>query len=218
MHVGDPAYIDAVTSHLERTVGPIGGVFHELVSDDLHIDLHLIRSDRARRFEFVCTSGMGERAMPVSAENMAFQYAELSVLLPEGWPLDDADLKDENAYWPLRLLKVLARYPHDAATWIGPGHTLATAEPPEPYAAGTPLCAALVARAVSVSEEFWSMHRPDGDVVQFYTLIPLHSDELTFARRKGSDALLDRLDKAGFGDVIQPDRPTAIGRRWLGLF
>ncbi|MDO7875591.1 hypothetical protein Q5H93_12680 [Hymenobacter sp. ASUV-10] len=39
---GDDENIAAISDHIERHVGPISGVFHELLSDQVHIDVHIV--------------------------------------------------------------------------------------------------------------------------------------------------------------------------------
>ena len=210
---GDPDLIAAVSRHFETKVGPIAGVLHEIVSDDLHIDLHLVASDRSRAFEFVGTSGMSERAMTTPPGKSEFRFAEVCILLKKGWSLDHKSFGDEGVYWPFRLLKGLARYPTHAGTWLAYSHTIAAADPPPPYASGTKLCAAVIVPSVTLGKEFWTMKRSDGATTYFLTVVPIHADELAFAMKSGSDALLDEFEKAGVTDVLDPTRPSALQRR-----
>ena len=48
-------------------------------------------------------------------------------------------MKDEKWYWPIRLLKSLARLPINCDSWLGHGHTV---ENREPFADNTKLCTA----------------------------------------------------------------------------
>ena len=36
---GDPELIDAITAHIEKHLGPVEQVFHEIVSPTVHVDL-----------------------------------------------------------------------------------------------------------------------------------------------------------------------------------
>lgn len=42
------ADIDAISAHIERHVGRVHMVFHEIVSDELHIDIHHVKSSLFR--------------------------------------------------------------------------------------------------------------------------------------------------------------------------
>lgn len=41
---GDVGVIESVSRHIERRIGRIAMVFHEIVSDELHIDVFHVRS------------------------------------------------------------------------------------------------------------------------------------------------------------------------------
>jgi hypothetical protein len=60
------------------------------------------------------------------------QYAELMVCLPPSLPISDEAFKDANHYWPIRWMKMLARFPNDYNTWLGMGHTLPSGDPVTP--------------------------------------------------------------------------------------
>lgn len=46
------------------------------------------------------------------------------LFLPENWPTSSDAFKDDKYYWPIKLLKQLARFPHEYNTWLGYGHTI----------------------------------------------------------------------------------------------
>jgi hypothetical protein len=56
--------------------------------------------------------------------------AELVMALPAEWPLEQSELEDESNYWPLGLLKMLARLPHEFETFVWFGHTIPNGDPP----------------------------------------------------------------------------------------
>lgn len=134
------ADVQAISEHIERRIGRIHKVLHEIVSDDLHIDIHHVKSSWLRRYEVLVTSGMSALPMNVSEASGEARFAEILTILPRGWPLAREDFSDERHYWPIRLMKTLARLPHYGKTWLGLGHTLANGESEEeikPYAPGT---------------------------------------------------------------------------------
>jgi hypothetical protein len=207
------ANIDAISAHIERHVGRIHMVFHEIVSDDLHIDIHHVKSSLFRRFEVLVTSGMSALPMAVPEDIDQPRFAEIVAILPKGWPLSMEAFADERNYWPVRLMKTLARLPHGGNTWLGFGHTVANAESEadlKPYADGTKLCAAAVLPSSSLGEEFWSMKRKDAPDVFFWAAVPLHLAELKFKMEHGIDPLLELFDKNKVTDRIVPDRPSVV--------
>src|SRR5690606_33353617 len=117
-------FIEEISNHIERYLGPVSSVFHELVSDTIHIDVHMVLPNEGCEDVRLVTSGMSDLPMSVPEDAGCPGFAELMVTLPAGWKLDQASFQDENWYWPVRLLKSLARLPHKHATWLGFGHTV----------------------------------------------------------------------------------------------
>ena len=83
---GDPETIEAVSAHVERHLGRIGVVFHEIVSDLVHIDLLHVPPTRERPFHTLVTCGMSTRPMNVPEDAEELRYAELMLSLPPDWP------------------------------------------------------------------------------------------------------------------------------------
>src|SRR5262245_31898962 len=116
---GDEETIRAVEGHIDAHLGGAPWVFHEIVSDKVHIDVHMVGPTEARPFHTLVTSGMSERPMTLPDGVEASAYAELCISLPADWDLRQEAFGDENVYWPVRWLKTLARLPHDYRTWLG---------------------------------------------------------------------------------------------------
>ena len=200
--------ISEIDRHISHTVAPVDSVFHEIVSDDLHIDLHIIQPSVDRPFYSIVTSGMSE--LPMRTPQDEIQYAELCILLESSWQLSQEAFVDEGWYWPLRLLKTLARYPNENGTWLGYGHTVALSKPPQPFATNTKLCAALIVPSMTLGEAFFTMKRSDGQTTHFWTVVPLYDSELEFKMANDVDELLDAFDRAGVDDVVRRDRRAAV--------
>lgn len=211
--VGNPETIEAISAHVERHLGPIGGVFHEIVSEYAHIDVHIVPPTSARPHYTLITSGMSDRPMSVPEEAADFAYAELMVSLPASWPLDEAALKDETHYWPIRSLKQLARFPHMYNTWLGFGHSIPNGDPPEPFAPSTQLCGMVLLPPLSYSEEVFELEM-DGRTIRFWSLLPVYREEMKLKLRKGTEALLNKLDEHGIDMVVDPSRVNVAKRRF----
>jgi len=147
------------------------------------------------------------------------KFLELMVTLPPDWKVDSESFKDEGWYWPARLLKVLARFPHQYATWLGYGHTLPNEDPPKPYASGTKLCCAMILPSPTVPEEFISLEISPEKTIYFLSVLPLHAEEMNLKLQKGSQALLKKLEAAKVTDPIVPQRPSLVRpHKRFGLF
>lgn len=206
--------LEAVSAHIERHLGPVTRVFHEIVSDTVHLDVHIVGPSADLPFVRLVTSGMSDLPMATPDDEVP-RHAELMVTLPADWRLDEADLQDERWYWPVRLLKTLARLPHKHATWLGWGHTIPHGDPPAPYAPGTALCGAIILPSLLTDPAFHLLEGADGRRTAFYSVIPLHEDEMELKLREGTDALLERFDRRRVTDVIDPARRSVMRRRFL---
>ena len=214
---GDEAAIGAISAHIERYLGPVSGVYHELVSDKVHLDVHIVAPSADFPFYTLVTSGMSERPMhtpPEAPIDEVPRFAELCILLPSTWdlPTDPAEMQaafaDDNTYWPIRWLKMLARFPHEYHTWLGFGHTLPNGEEAAPLADDTRLGCLLLLTALSLPEEFQTLTLSPAKTVQFYTLYPIYPEEMTLKMEQGVNALIDRFEDYDIRDVLDLTRPN----------
>ena len=212
MSGGDPELIAALDSHLDRLYGTgERWVLDEIVSPTIHLDIHVIPPSKDFDFARLVTSGMAERPMTVPDGFDMSPFAELTMALPATWPLKYEMFKDERVYWPIRLLKLLGRLPHDYSTYLWYGHTIPHGNPPTPFADGTKLCCALVVPPLMVPNGFSKFQVSGGREVNILGVIPIYEDEMRMKLEKGTDALYDMFAKApAMSDVVDPKRPSSI--------
>ncbi len=220
--IGDGESIDVITEHIETHVGPIESVFHEIVSDQVHIDVHWVKPTNRSPFHILITSGMSDKAMNVPAEIEAPRYIELCVLLPSDWKIDGKNYEtmenvfsDENTYWPVRWLKTIARFPHSFNTWVGWGHTIPNGENADPFAKSTKLSCIMLLPSITLTKEFFELIT-DKKTVNFLCLYPLYKEEMEFKLKHGSDKLLEKFDEFGIGDIVDTRRKNVCEKK--GLF
>ena len=209
---GDEETIDAITAHIDEHIGEIDQVWHELISDLVHIDVHQVPPSEDRPFWTFVTSGMSDKPMTVPEGAEAFAYAELMICLPPDWPVGEEDFNDENNYWPIRLLKVLARLPHEYETWLGPGHTVPNGgEDPSPYADNNQfVCALIMSPCIALPADVALLELPDGRKINFYAVWPMHQSEVDLKLKRGLDALLDQFEKHQVTELLDLNRPPAV--------
>lgn len=204
--LGDGENIEAISNHIEEHVGPVAQVLHEIVSDLVHLDVHQVVPTKSRPYHTLITSGMSERPMTLPDEvDAEWQFAEMMLCLPEDWPLEHASLSDENNYWPLRWLKMLARLPHEYDTWLGWGHTIPNSDPPEPFSDSTKLCGWMVIDPQLAPEEFGRL-TIDDRAINFYAIVPLYCQEIDYKLSHGAEKLMERLQKNDVTELIDPNR------------
>lgn len=208
----DLEWMQAIERHIANYVAPADNVFHEIVSDLVHIDVHVVPPGATHPFWFLFTTGMSARPMTVPEDADVTPYAELSILLPPTWQCSQEAFKDERWYWPVRWLKVLARLPHEYATWLGSCHTIPNGNPPRPFAPDTALAGMMLLRSLSLPPEVHEI--PLGDLtVDLFTLWPVTADELEYKLDRGSDALIDKFEERELSDIVDPARRSVLARK-----
>ena len=205
--------MNAVEEHIQQYFGKFENVFHELDSPDIHVDICVVPPSEERDYYTLVTMGMGAHRMNVPEELAEYKLerAELVIALPGNWKLKHEDLKNERWYWPIRLLKTLARLPIASDTWLGFGHTM---DNEDDFAKDTKLCAAMLTGPQDTEDGSEVCILPSGEEVNFYQVIPLYRDELEYKMEHDADALLDKMDGISF--VTYNTRPNAITMGKLG--
>ena len=198
--------MEAVEGHIQQYFGKFGHVFHELSSPDIHVDICVVPPSQERDYYTLVTMGMGAHRMnvPEALAEYKLERAELAIALPRNWKLKHEDLKNERWYWPIRLLKTLARLPIASDTWLGFGHTM---DNEEDFAENTKLCAAILTPPQGTEDGSEVCTLPGGEEVNFYQVLPLYRDELEYKLAHDADALLDKMNGISF--VAEPDRQNA---------
>ena len=204
--------MEAIEGHIQQYFGNFETVFHELSSPDIHVDICVVPPSKEQNYYTLVTMGMGAHRMNVPEELAEYKLerAELTIALPKDWKLKYEDLKNERWYWPIRLLKDLARLPIASDTWLGFGHTL---DQQEDFAENTKLCAAILTGPQGTEDGSEVCNLPNGDEVNFYQVIPLYRDEMEYKLAHDADALLDKMEGISF--VVKPNRQDAITRGTL---
>lgn len=208
---GDSRLIHTLTEHVERHIGPVGWVLHDLASDVVHLDILWVAPAPNRDFHTFVTCGMSEKAMTPPKGWTGCRHAELMLRLPPTWKLGHRVLDKARYNWPLRELEYLARLPHVYEAWLWAHHTVANGDPPEPLPGATGFSGSILVPATWTRPTFDGILVDPGRSVHFFGVIPLYADELIFARDAGSAALLEKMDGAGVTDLLDVDRPSVIG-------
>jgi tetratricopeptide (TPR) repeat protein len=200
--------------HTEQYLGPIEGVFAEIVSATVQIDVIISRPTPTFPYRVLLTSGLSDLPMTPPAGGEHLRFAELCMVLPQAWPVDSASMKDDRHFWPFRTLRTLCRIPHEYGSYFAFGHTLANGNPAGPYDASTQLSGAVLLQNPNLPAAFHfatlasSLH-PEGKRVNIYSLIPLYQDELQFALAHDTEALSGMLGAAQVDGVVRIDRHSA---------
>jgi hypothetical protein len=187
------------------------------MSDLVHIDVHFVPAGPDRNFQTLVTSGMSARAMSVPEGYEDYSYAELLICLPTHWPVGKQDFKDPRNYWPIRLLKYLARMPHEYGTFLASGHTVPNGNPPEPFAANTRFCCALIAPIRLSPKEVAELTISPEMKIHFYAVVPLYKEEMELKLKTGVETLYERFNRQGISELLDIKRRN-VAKKMFGLF
>lgn len=209
--------LEAISSHIERHIGKIDMVWHEIMSDLVHIDVHQVAPTKDRPFWTLITSGMSDLPMTVPEGMADRRFCEVMLCLPRDWKTSAEDFKDERYYWPLRWLKILARFPHEYKTWFGEGHSIPHGDPPSPIHDSVPFVGVMLSRPKTVSVDFWSLPVRADKTVQFYSVLPLHPAEIELKLQEGAAALEELLERRKVTEVVDLGRRAVTRWEWWKL-
>jgi hypothetical protein len=206
----DAESVGKIEEHIDRFVGGGASVFHELVSAVVHIDIHMVPPSERHPFRTLVTTGMSDLPMSPPKAYADLRYAELVMCLPPDWPVEQKDFRKEEHYWPFRLMKVLARLPHEYHTWLWATHTVPHGNPPRRYARNTHMICALLAAPVLFEDGFHQLDVHEGKRVTFFGVLPIHREEMDFKLKKGADALFDLLAAQRVTELLDPARKSVV--------
>jgi hypothetical protein len=210
---GGESKMEAITAHIEKYLGKIDMVYHELISPLVHIDIHVIYPKPERDFYTLITTGMSDKPMHVpTKEHKPWEYGEFMICLPKEWKLDDESLKNEDYYWPIRMMKFMARFPHEYKSWLSFGHTLPNGNPSRTYTDKVGFTGVLVDLPVTIQNIKFPVVQIDEQTKVFiYAPYPVYENEMEFKLKNGNDALIELFDENNITELLDPNRKSVIG-------
>ncbi len=202
----DKADMDAIEAHIETHFGKFDWIMHETIPGEyVHLDICVIPPREDHDYYTLVTMGMG--AYTMNAPEKAVARAELLINLPPDWNLGEDAWEDEHWFWPVGILKALARYPMLHDTWLGWGHTVYGSE--DSYAGNTKLCSVVLLNPGVFGDSASAATLPNGEPVNFYQVIPLYREEIEFKREHDVGRLLEKFPDELL-EVTDPARPNVI--------
>lgn len=200
---GDSDNIELISKHIESEVGPIAFVVHEAVSSYVHVDVHVVAPTASRRYYTLVTSGMSERRMNPPAQVEQAARAELMLCLP-------AELGDVKAHWSVNWLGHVARAPFEYGFWLWWGHSIPNGDPPAPLAPDTHMSGVVLMEPKLFPESFKVLRHASGDSIRFFSMIPVHEDEMQYKIAYGTEKLEELFENKGITELLDERRPSVL--------
>ena len=184
------------------------GVIHEIMSEFVHIDLHVMRPTAKEPFWVVYTTGMSDLPMtPPPQVKEDITRAELYILLPGDWPLDQfGPGASMSVCWPVTLLQFLARFPHAYNTWLAYGHTVPNGADYQPFADDVGFGGVVLNWG---NGPLGAVEAKDGQRVFCYQVVPCYKEEIEYKLKYGMDKLHELLRQHEALGILDPKRPNA---------
>ena len=206
-----PAYLysekelEEYEKYVEKCLGEYDSVFHEMVSPDIHLDVILIPETEECPYKKLVTMGAGAYKMKVPKEFKKYnlERAEYVIYLPADWDIQSSDEKD---YWPIRLLKGMARLPIYCDSWLAYGHTIQANEDGSPYADNTKFNNSILCDALGQDGEFMHLKMSSGKEICFYQIVPIYQEELDYKFNNSADDLFTRMAENKLFPMIDVNR------------
>lgn len=206
-------YAEAVTGHFQALFpGRESFVYHELVSDLVHIDVNIMYPTPERDYYVLYTTGMSDLPMTLPdelADREDLKYAEVYLFLPGSWDLGREFQLDsqvpEQYFWPVRMLKFLARFPHQYQTWLAQGHTMPNGPDYAPLHQDVGF-GGMVLDQLGGSLE--AVETGDGRRVNLLFVIPAYKEEIEYKLKYGMAALSQRFREGELPMVLDTARPN----------
>ena len=170
--------MDKVSAYIENQYGESELVAHEMVSPDIHCDIVIVNPTEEQPYYKLVTMGAGAYQMNVPKElkSDVCNRAEYVIFLPEDWNLESDKIED---YWPIRMLKTIARLPIRAEDWLCESHDVQLTDDGSPVAENTGFNSCALFFSTGKNGQIVKPLKLGffGKKVAFYQLYPLYPEE-----------------------------------------
>lgn len=199
--------MDKVSEYIKQQYGEFDIVAHELVSPDIHCDIAIVPPTDDQPYYKLVTMGAGAFKMnvPEDLKSDVYERAEYVVFLPADWNIKSDKEED---YWPIRMLKTVARLPVSMDDWLFYRHTVNLTDDESPVAENTGFNSCVLFISFGKDNkpvEPLKLDLSDKEVA-FFQLVPLYPEELQFKLEHSFDELEDIMDDDLYDPVVDIHR------------
>ena len=196
-----------VTSYIETQYGEYDEVIHEYASPVIHLDIAVVPPTDEQPYFKLVTFGAGAYKMNVPREYKPYKLerAEYVIFLPKDW---DIKSNKEEDYWPIRMLKEVARLPIYTDSWLAYGHTVQMKEDASPYSESIGFNSCVLIRSIGKDNHIVKPLKLGlfGKEVNFYQVYPLYNEEMEFKLEHSLNDLMERIGDEDLDPIININR------------
>lgn len=207
----------AFEAHVQEYIGEVTWILHENISEDMHIDILVVEPTPARDYYTLLTMGMSASPMNVPEDMDISPFSELMIYLPPDWVVprpddvdatypDESDPAEEENYWPIHWLKILAHLPVNYDTWLGYAHSIPTGKG---FTNNTELNSFLLSIPLE-EEDFFTLSLENDKEISFWNIVPVYEEELQYKIENGADSLFELFDQFEISAIVDISRPNVV--------
>lgn len=206
-------FAEEINKHFEALFpGRTSFVFHELLSDLVHIDVNIMEPTEKANYYVVYTTGMSDLPMTLpeqAADREDLTHAELFMFMPPTWnpgkPGQTGNDIPQSEFWPIHMMKFLARFPHEYHTWLGYGHTIPNGPQYAPICEGTEMGGVVLSQ---FKGDIGGFKTEDGTEINLLMMIPAYKEEIEYKLKYGMSELDKRYNEGKLPMVVDIARPN----------
>jgi hypothetical protein len=171
----------------------------------------LIKLPNSNELRILMTNGLSEYRMKVHEKHAGEEFAELFVLLPSYWKLDEPENPRMN--WIFDWLTKLKNHVIEKDTWIGNGHTFSAGKDMKSISPTMLQNHFILSDPLELVNELAPVQVGD-KTVYFLSLIPIFADEMDYKQGKGTQKLFSKFALQNITEKLDDYRSTVLKTRW----
>ena len=183
--------------HYCKFFGPMSdNVMHSTNEHEVHVDIYQFEPSKKRPYWTLITGGMSDKRQNVP-DNVDWASGRSEVLAYVKEPYERI----------FAVLKLLAEMPFEENSYMHWFHTISVGEPVTKRQ--TELTCTFLLPPFFEKPGFDTLHI-GGDKVDFLMMVPITLQERHYAKQNGGQALLEVLEEANFGPVVDENRKSLV--------
>ena len=195
--------MEKVSAYIDRQYGKSDLVGHEMVSPDIHCDIVIVPPTDEQPYYKLVTMGAGAYKMniPDELKSEVCDRAEYVIFLPKDWNLESSKEED---YWPIRMLKTIARLPVRSEDWLYYTHTVNLTDDGSSLAENTQFNSCVLLPSIGCDNQIVEPLKLSlfGKKVAFYQIYPLYQEEMDYKLEHSFDELIDKIDDEDIENLV----------------